>query len=234
MLSRPIFFISGWGIHAAFLKENPYFIEEVILIDLPCLSELKIESIVDHLSFFIPEKSIILGWSLGGLVGIQLAYQYPEKVKKLVLISSSPYFKSDISWVGISQKISQQFLDQSKKEFNTLFDYFLSLSCYPSTNFCYKHKLKKNVIDLKHYKNCLISYLSILFNSDLRKIYSTLRIPLFHLVGEKDAISKVDLKALVLLNPDVEICLFPNAGHILFLTHAQKCHDQLMWFIKND
>ena len=234
MLSKPIFFISGWGIRASILKENPYFIEEVILIDLPCLFELKLESIVDYLSFFISEKSVILGWSLGGLVGMQLAYKYPEKVKKLVLISSSPYFKSDISWIGISQKTSQKFLDQSKKEFNTLFDYFLSLVCYPNTNLSYKNKLIKNVIDFRNCKNCLISYLSIFFNSDLRKMYSSLRIPLFHLIGEKDAISKVDLKALMFLNPNIEIYSFPNAGHIFFLTHAREFYNQLIRFIKND
>ncbi|ACJ18354.1 alpha/beta fold hydrolase [Coxiella burnetii] len=233
MLSEPIVFISGWGFHASLLKENPYLEKKIILIDLPRLSELTLESVVNYLLPQIPDKSIILGWSLGGLIGIQLASQFPGKVKKLALISSSPRLAADANWPGINKKDVERFLILAKKDFNNLFDYFLSLVNYPNKDLAFKNQLIKNAVDFERDKNCLRNYLSILFETDLCEEYSCLKIPLFHLFGEKDAIYKVDSKALAGLNKHSEIHSLPKAGHLPFLTHAREFYDRLMRFVND-
>ena len=115
MLSEPIVFISGCGFHVSLLKENPYLERKIILINLPCLTELTLKSVVNYLLSQIPDKSIILGWSLGGLIGIQLASQFPGKVKKLALISSSPRLAADANWLRINKKEVERFLILAKK-----------------------------------------------------------------------------------------------------------------------
>ena len=234
MLNQSIVFISGWGVRAHLMKETPYFNEKMILLDLPYLSEVTLESVSCHLLNKIPDQSIIVGWSLGGLVGIQLAYRFPKKVKKLALFSSSPCFEGDADWIGITKTESQKFLNLARKSFAKLFNYFLSLVNYPNTSSDYKNQLVKNAVPFQKYENCLINYLSILFKIDLRKEYSGLKIPLFQLVGEKDVISKIDLTKLVLLNHLTEICLLSRAGHLAFLTHAREVYNRLMYFFNDD
>ncbi|MBW5803100.1 alpha/beta fold hydrolase [Coxiella endosymbiont of Ornithodoros amblus] len=234
MLREPIVFISGWGVHASLLKENTYLERKITLIDLPWLTELTLESVVNCLLSQIPDESIILGWSLGGLIGIKLASQFPGKVKKLALISSSPRFVADANWPGIDKKYADRFLILAKKNFNNLFNCFLFLVNYPNKNSAFRNQLIRNAVDFKRDKNCLRNYLSILFEIDLRAEYSRLKIPLFHLFGEKDAIYKVDSKALSSLNKQSKIYSLPKAGHLPFLTHAREFYDRLMRFVNDD
>ena len=232
MLNQSIVFISGWGVRAYLIKKTPYFNKEMILLDLPYLSKLTLESVSCYLLDQIPDQSIVIGWSLGGLVGIQLACQFPKKVKKLALFSSSPCFEGNTDWIGITRRESQQFLSLAKNNFAKLFNYFLSLVNYPNINPDYKKQLVENSVSFQQHENFLINYLSILFKIDLRKEYSDLKIPLFQLVGGRDVISKIDLTKLVLLNRLTEICLLSRAGHLAFLTHAREFYNRLMYFFR--
>ena len=110
----------------------------------------------------------------------------------------------------------------------------MSLVNYPNKDPAFKNLLIKNAIDFKRDKDCLRNYLSILFETDLREEYSHLKIPLFHLFGEKDAIYKVDSKALSSLNRQSKIHSLLKAGYLPFLTHAQEFYDRLMWFVDDD
>ncbi len=40
----------------------------------------------------LPSPAILVGWSLGGMIAVEMAARQPEKVKALVLISSAPSF----------------------------------------------------------------------------------------------------------------------------------------------
>lgn len=40
----------------------------------------------------IPERSVVCGWSLGGLLALDLARRHPQRVSRLVLIGTSPCF----------------------------------------------------------------------------------------------------------------------------------------------
>lgn len=229
-----IIFISGWGFKASVLEEVQYYSKKFILIDLPHLNELTLESIASYLAPRIPNNSVIIGWSLGGLIGIQLASQFPEKVKKLVLLSSSPYFSESGKWAGINKKDTNKFLSLAKKDIKKLFDYFLSLVNYPNKMANYKHLLSRNLIDFYEHKDYLINYLDILFKADGREMYSMIKIPLLHILGSRDAIVRVNPKALIHLNKQAKIHLISEAGHIAFLTHADKYCNQLIQFITND
>uniref|UniRef100_A0A1A9UKI9 AB hydrolase-1 domain-containing protein n=1 Tax=Glossina austeni TaxID=7395 RepID=A0A1A9UKI9_GLOAU len=57
--------------------------------------------IIDIISHHLPNKSILVGWSLGGLIASQIAIQHPKKFYGLIIISSSPYFCEEKNWPGI-------------------------------------------------------------------------------------------------------------------------------------
>lgn len=73
-----------------FLKEKTDY--DVRAIDIPAGT---IEEICDHLSNLI-DTCTILGYSMGGRIAIEFAKRYPQKVKKLILESTSPGIENPI------------------------------------------------------------------------------------------------------------------------------------------
>ncbi len=59
----------------------------------------------------IPNRSVLLGWSMGGSLAILIALMFPQKVQGLILIGSAPHFGS--CW---SEKNIRAFLLRLRKE----------------------------------------------------------------------------------------------------------------------
>ena len=236
MLKKPLtLFISGWGFKADLLKESSCYFDEFTLINLPHLNELKLDVIVKHLSMdVVADGSTIIGWSLGGLIAIQLASLFPEKVKKLILLSSSPRFSQDKGWKGIRKNEAIKFLSLAKNDIEYLFDYFLFLVNYPNVMAHYRKLLINNSLDWRANRSYLIKYLEILFGADMRELYKSIRVPILHLIGEKDAIVQLNSEALIRLNSRTKIHLISKGGHMVFLSHGKECKEELTRFINND
>ena len=233
MLKKPpILFISGWGFKANLLKESSCYCNDFTLVDLPHLNELKLDLIAKHLSTNLTDSSIVVGWSLGGIMAIQLASLFPEKVRKLILLSSSPRFSQDKGWKGIGRNEAIKFLNLAKSDIKYLFDYFLFLVSYPNVITRYKTLLINHLIDWQTNKNYLIKYLEILFEVDVRELYKSIKVPIFHLIGRKDPIVQPNSAELIRLNNRTKIHLISKGGHIIFLSHEKECKEQLIRFIK--
>ncbi len=64
-----------------------------------------------------PDKTIWLGWSLGGLVASQIALTHPERVQALVTVASSPCFSARDEWPGIKPDVLAGFQQQLSDDF---------------------------------------------------------------------------------------------------------------------
>ncbi|MFW0094928.1 MAG: alpha/beta fold hydrolase [Coxiella endosymbiont of Haemaphysalis qinghaiensis] len=226
-------FISGWGFKSALLRESSFYLKNSFLLDLPnLLEELTLDRVTYNLACLIPDDTMIIGWSLGGLVAIQLATQFPKKVKKLILLSSSPCFIQGKGWSGISSAKAEKFVDLSKRNFANLSNYFFTLVNYPNKTTYYKNLLRANSLNFLEQRDLLLKYLKILFGSDIRQAYKRIKIPLFHVFGGRDAIVRFNPNELYDLNPGAVIYVIPEAGHLAFLTHEKSYYNQLVKFIK--
>jgi len=95
MLKNPIF-IHGWAFSSKVFKDF-----RGIKYDLPDHGRNKnpyesIEKIVEDLRKITFAKHDLVGWSLGGSLALLFAYKYPERVNRLFLIGTTPYFK--VAW----------------------------------------------------------------------------------------------------------------------------------------
>jgi pimeloyl-[acyl-carrier protein] methyl ester esterase len=103
----PFVLLHGWGFHSAVWEG---FADElardraVHLVDLPGhgLSRAtplrSLDDAADEVAAVIPERSVVCGWSLGGLVAQRLAQRHPGKAKALVLLASTPCFVQRENW----------------------------------------------------------------------------------------------------------------------------------------
>ena len=79
------------------LQLSIYLVMEEVLI-----LKVSIEDWCNEIIRLIPEKSILLGWSLGGLLSIFIANQI--KLKELILVAASPCLVNNDNWdFGIRQ-----------------------------------------------------------------------------------------------------------------------------------
>ncbi len=111
--------LHGWGLNQAVWQQIiPFFSDDyqLLTLDLPGFGHQQhhptpytLTAVVAQLAQQIPPQSLVLGWSLGGLIATQLALDFPDKIKALALVASSPCFLAKTDWPGMESKVLTQF-----------------------------------------------------------------------------------------------------------------------------
>lgn len=174
---------------------------------------------IDHigctLAQSIKKPSVIIAWSLGGLFAIKIASLFPDKVKKLVLLSTQPKLTAADNYSGIDSKAIEALISMASDDFKTFQKRFIGLVGFPN---------KRIMNELNAYFRLnsaenLIAFLRLILLSDMRDEYSKLKTSILHIIGQQDAVLKQNAPSLLALNPNAQIVLIRNAGHSGFLTH---------------
>lgn len=58
----------------------------------------ELQAVTERVAHVIPPDATVCGWSLGGLVALQLAVSYPARAARLVLIAATPCFVARDDW----------------------------------------------------------------------------------------------------------------------------------------
>ncbi len=127
---------------------------------------------------------IIIGYSTGGLLAINLAYHYPDLVVKVILINSTPKFIGNESWLGITPiKFASLVYKLERYPLNSFICHFLRLANWPSYN-----DLEDLTALVSKYcnKDTIKNWLQLIKSIDLRMELSLLNQPLYNIVGEND------------------------------------------------
>lgn len=196
-----------------------------------------IESLAIRLSKQIPNDSIVLGWSLGGLIAIKLAYLFPNKVSKLILVSSQAKFLCRPSeYNGINSNQASSFIASLKSNYEKQIEQFISLVNYPCSNSQLKELLIDNFIKNKNNNNSnenLILLLTTLMTADFCLEYQKLSAHILHIINTDDAVIKQNAHYLKLLKPSAVIAEISKAGHAGFLSHDKIYQNIIKDFISS-
>ncbi|MFQ5470514.1 MAG: pimeloyl-ACP methyl ester esterase BioH [Gammaproteobacteria bacterium] len=244
---KDIVLVHGWGLHSELWKDIAIKLStsfRVTLIDLPghgnsrpLTSAFTLNSVVDELTMTIPNQSILLGWSLGGMISTQLAIRYPEKISQLILVCSTPQFAQGEDWPhAMSLDVLDSFSTQLEKDYHTTLQQFLGLQVMGTSD--ERGILRELRIRLKSKPapglTALRSGLNILKNENLRPALHNLDCPMLLIYGQLDrltpaAVSK-DMKKLL---PTAECCTINGAGHAPFISHPNEFFNIVTTFIEN-
>lgn len=224
-----LYTIPGWGFSSSIfnsLNSNHLAITGLDYIDAAIIN---LEYITKHLADSIPDHSVILGWSFGGLIAIKLASLYPNKVKKLILISSQPKLLSDEDWLGIEANNADRFSNEFNENTENQIEHFIKLVNFPNRNIDTKKILKDYF--LQHNKEKLLKWLHLLFNADLRQDYQSLTMNILHIINKEDAVIKQNDIQLKSLNSNTKTITINKSGHAGFLTHFSHYQNIIKDFI---
>lgn len=230
-------FVHGWAMNSAvwqpLLQGLPDWIEPR-LVDLPghgILADRPAETLTGFahsVASGIDAPCLWVGWSLGGLVALQVANIYPQHVAALMLVSSSPRFVRSDDWPdAVERAVFEQFATALEQDTGRMVKRFLALQALGTEGGAAVSKqIVRKLQQLLESRGQasrpgLRSGLDILSGADLRRAYSGLDIPLSCVLGERDTLAPAELAAgLKALNPRAVIEIIDGAGHAPFISHT--------------
>lgn len=231
--------LHGWGLnHAVWQQLIPYLIDDyqVLTPDLPGFgvnpsypSPYSLSAVTAMLAAEIPDDSLVLGWSLGGLIATQLALIYPGKVKALALVASSPCFLAKEGWPGMEESVLSQFATALSKNLALTVERFLAIQALGSDTARQDIKaLKQAVLSLPlPQPDALAGGLQLLADCDLRAKLAELQMPVAYCFGRLDSLVPAAIQhVLSQFCPAAEITMLPKASHAPFISHQA---DFLHW-----
>ena len=167
----------------------------ITVIDLPGHGRSRdidgnIESWCNELTKIIPEQSILLGWSLGGLLSTYIASQI--EIRKLILVAATPCLVNNENWnYGISSEVFDQFAINLKNDSTKSLKRFVSLQSKDKSQL---QELYKSIQKYPASHSALNTGLEIIINSDLRDIYKDIEVPKTTILGSLDTLVPVKIK----------------------------------------
>ncbi len=237
-LFEPLVFFHGWGfdshVWSAFNRE--FFSDrQTCAVDMPGYGVNQthrgaqtLEELCQAVNEVIPSSVILVGWSLGGQAAIEFASLFPEKVKKLILISTSPCFIKKEDWVhGVDPNtvISMMQALRKNKE-KTMMRFFTRLAMGAANENEDLIKLKEMKTNRPLTVNVLEAGLEMLLKEDQRKVFKVLKPPVYMCFGKGDSLVDAHLVgACKELNPGISTCLIDGAGHAPFLFAPKQTSD---------
>ena len=216
--------LHGWAFNSDIFLElvNKYKKKyRITVIDLPGHGRSPdidggIEDWCNEIIKLIPEKSILLGWSLGGLLSIFIANKI--KLNELILVAANPCLINTDQWsFGIRKEVFDQFAINLKIDSTKTLKRFVSLQ---SKNKSQIQELHKSIQKYPASQSALNNGLEIIINSDLRTIYKNISTLKTCILGDLDTLVPEKIQHWY-VEAGAEIHVL-NSGHLPFLDKSFK------------
>nr|WP_211163041.1 alpha/beta fold hydrolase [Aromatoleum diolicum] len=180
----------------------------------------------------LPEHAVLCGWSLGGLIALDLAHRYPERVERLILIGSSPCFVSRSGedaapWPhGLDADTVDGFIASFAADPAITLRRFIALQALGDAR---RRTVGAGLnaalttLDGDRAKS-LADGLQLLANTDLRPIVRDIRQPVHIIHGAGDALMTATAARWLADHCEhSQLTLFDDCGHVPFLSRPDDC-----------
>jgi pimeloyl-[acyl-carrier protein] methyl ester esterase len=236
--------LHGWAMHAGIfapLSDRLAKNFRVHLVDLPGhgysrddLEHLEPAPCAAALATRLP-RALWVGWSLGGLVALHAALDYPHRVRGLAMIASSPRFVAGPDWPhGVKLEIFEQFDAGLRDEYRATIERFLALEALGSqhTQACL-HELRAHVFERgEPALAALQAGMHALETSDLRARLAALTVPSLWLAGRRDRlVPEAAMRWSAQQSPQGRFVEFAS-GHAPFIGHADAVAASILAFAR--
>jgi malonyl-CoA O-methyltransferase len=241
--SDDIVLLHGWG--SASHAWQPLIpalqnIANVIALDLPgfgkshAIPEFTVDAVVQLIAEQLPEKCVLIGWSLGGMLAVQIAARYPHKIFRLITLATNVKFVASRDYeFAMPLAVNRQFNKSFASDPQAALKLFSGLLAQGDTN---ERALLKQVRALAKPDEINANWLQaleLLARLDNREAFAQLTQPGLHLLAEQDALVPVAAaKELVQLNAQQSVHIFSGAAHALHWSQPEAVAQVIQDFIR--
>lgn len=242
---QPLVMIHGWGMHSGVWHPLVKRLSEhyiLYLIDLPGMGHSRpvepyhLHSLADEVAQVIPGVCDVLGWSLGGLVAQRIAMNQPDRIRRLILVSSTPKFVTSPDWqAGVDPTNFNTFANNVNHDYKHAMMQFLTLQCMKAKDARGTIKQLRQTFETKPTptQSTLNRALHILLDSDLREEVSNIRKPTLLIHGDRDTLTPVQAAHWMMQQlPMGYLRVISGAAHAPFLSHSDQFIETLNQFLE--
>lgn len=241
---EPLLLIHGWGMHGGVWDSVAEQLAEsflVHIVDLPGYGfsieqeANTLDAMVDELSAVFAEPLAVCGWSLGGQVAMRWAAREPEKVRRLILVTSTPCFTGRADWdFGMEPAVLEKFAADLEQNHAATLRRFIALQLRGSENerellaLMRERLFSRGEPDIDALRNGL----GILRDADLRGELPDIRQPTLVIAGERDKLTPPQASHyLAQAMPAARVVEVAGASHAPFLSHPDFFVEQIKRFL---
>ena len=236
--------LHGWGCHGGVWKGIVPLLREhfsVTVIDLPGFGRntdrgwpASAAVLREALLAVAPPEALWVGWSLGGLLALQLAALQPGRIRAVSLFAASPCFVQRDDWQAAMPASSfAEFRAGLRTDATQMLLRFFALQCRGSVSQKADIRFLRQVQAAAPAPSAVTQSraLDFLEEEDARGGLAALACPLQVVLGERDALVPPALAAqLAALNPAAMVDVVGGAAHLPFVSHPLQCRDALLAF----
>lgn len=187
----------------------------------------------------LPDASVLCGWSLGGMIALELARRHPQKVARLILIGTSPRFVScsgPNAWPhGLESATVEGFIESFALDPEMTLNRFVALQALGDR----ERRAVAAGLNVALAKtdggaaDGLAAGLKLLADVDLRTAVSQIRQPVQLLHGARDALMPLAAAEwLAAQLTDARLTCFDGCGHAPFLSRPAECAELIAGFAR--
>jgi malonyl-CoA O-methyltransferase len=238
--------IHGWGAGSEIWQDwLPLLCQRcnVHLIDLPGFGRSQSnnwsdkESLLCEIADSLPEKAVVIGFSLGGMLAAQIAVRFPERVEALITISSNVSYVERDSWPdAMPQETYQQFYQLVNEKPAIALKRFYGFQVKgASDEKVLLKKIKALCSDATPEEAVLLSALDCLADIDNSEAISKINSPALYIFSDKDVLVPVSaskkIESLGIKDSD-EVIVLNGAPHVPFISHDERCWSAIESFLE--
>ena len=242
---QPLVMLHGWGMHSGvwqplIKKLSAQYM--LYLVDLPGMGNSRplepyhLHALADEVAQVIPGVSDVLGWSLGGLVAQRIALNQPDRIRRLVLVGSTPCFVNKAGWdAGIEPSNFETFADNVNSDYKATIMQFLTLQCMKADDARSTLKQLRASFNTRPTptQTTLHRALQVLLDSDLRDEIANIRKPTLLIHGDRDTLAPVQAAHWMMQQlPHGFLRVISGSAHAPFLSHSEQFIAALNQFLE--
>lgn len=183
----------------------------------------------------IPRGAAVLGWSLGGMLALELARRHPRHLRALILVATTPRFLAGPDWEhGMQPAVLDGFTSELARDYRRTVQNFLALQtrgdehAHETLRMLRARLASHGEPDLR----ALAAGLEILRDADLRDALPRLAVPALVIAGEHDRLTPPAAgRELAAQLPMARFRLVARSGHAPFLSHAAEVLAEVRGFL---
>lgn len=188
------------------------------------------KSFFDILEHEHEREVVLVGHSMGGYMGLAFAGMYPERLKGLSLVHSSPVPDDEARAEGRRKTIG--ILESGGKRFflNKMVKALFPEEFNVARPDVYKRQTEEAIAvdDV----SLIAFYRAIMERADTRSVLSSIRFPVQQLIGAKDTLANISKELANECIAAVDfVSIFKNGGHMIMLEEPERTVKDLFNFL---
>jgi len=238
--------LHGWALHGGMW--GPWLDElaphaRLHLLDLPghghspWSDDLKgLSGLARSVRPHVPPGATLLGWSLGGMIALELARQDPGLADALVLVATTPKFVIGDDWkYGMQGAVLDEFARGLAGDHLGTLRNFLALQTRGDERSLETLRLLRRSLEAHGPPDprALAAGLEILRSADLRDALPRIALPTLVIAGDHDRLTPPGAgRSLAGALPQARYLEIPRSGHAPFLSHGREVLREILSFLR--